>query len=66
MYLIVRQILSEFAADETGAMAIEYALIAAGLSVAFITLAGQNGDDVRHIIDGLRTALAMINMRFSL
>jgi pilus assembly protein Flp/PilA len=40
----MRNFLSRFAADEMGATAIEYGLIAAGIAVAIITVVTQVGD----------------------
>jgi pilus assembly protein Flp/PilA len=59
MRLKVRQFLS----DESGAMAIEYGLIAAGLSVAMITLAGQAGDEIRMAFERARGALSAFSFR---
>lgn len=41
------QFLKSFAKNESGATAIEYGLIAAGISVVIITAVGLIGDDVK-------------------
>jgi pilus assembly protein Flp/PilA len=56
--------LRQFFADESGAAAIEYGLIAAGLSVAIITLAGQLGDEIRVMFEHLRDILISLNIRY--
>jgi pilus assembly protein Flp/PilA len=39
-------LLSKFLADETGATAIEYGLIAAGISIAIVTVVGTVGTNL--------------------
>ena len=39
-------LLTSFAKDESGATAIEYGLIAAGISVAIVTIVGQVGSSL--------------------
>ena len=39
----MKKLVSRFVADESGATAIEYGLIAAGISVAIVTILGQVG-----------------------
>jgi pilus assembly protein Flp/PilA len=39
-------LLSKFFADETGATAIEYGLIAAGISIAIVTVVGTVGTNL--------------------
>lgn len=41
---IMKNLMVRFLKDESGATAIEYGLIAAGISVAIITLVGNIGD----------------------
>ncbi len=53
--------LQQFIADESGAAAIELGLIAAGLCVAMITLAGQMGDDFKLTFERLRDLLRSFN-----
>lgn len=59
MYLKLRQFLS----GELGAAAIEYGLIAAGISIAVITLLGHATEDVRFIFDYLRQTAGSLNLR---
>ena len=44
----MRKLLARFANDESGATAIEYGLIAAGISVAIITVVGTLGTKPEH------------------
>lgn len=46
-----------FVKNESGATAIEYGLIAAGISVAIATIVGTVGDDVDAIFDKVSAAL---------
>ncbi len=43
---MLRRYLKKFVADETGATAIEYGLIAAGIAVAIIAAVGLLGDSL--------------------
>ncbi|MBN8965079.1 MAG: Flp family type IVb pilin [Rhizobiales bacterium] len=56
----MKNLISRFAKDESGATAIEYGLIAAGISVAIITvvttLGGQLNTTFKTISDKLTTA----------
>jgi len=54
--------LQQFLHDESGATAIEFGLIAAGLCVAIITLAGQMNDEVRLGFERLRDFLRSFNL----
>ncbi|MFP4538379.1 MAG: Flp family type IVb pilin, partial [Dichotomicrobium sp.] len=45
----MKQQLLRFWRDESGATSIEYGLIAAGIGVAVITLAGQAGDEIQTV-----------------
>lgn len=49
--------LKNFAKNESGATAIEYGLIAAGISVAIATVVGTVGGDVTTIFTSVSTAL---------
>ncbi|MDF1687038.1 MAG: pilus assembly protein Flp/PilA [Parvibaculaceae bacterium] len=49
--------LKNFANNESGATAIEYGLIAAGISVAIATIVGTVGGDVTTIFTSVSTAL---------
>ena len=54
--------LQQFLQDESGAAAIELGLIAAGLCVAMITLAGQMNDEVKVMFEHLRDMLRSFNL----
>jgi pilus assembly protein Flp/PilA len=54
--------LQQFLHDESGAAAIELGLIAAGLCVAMITLAGQMNDEVKVMFERLRDMLRSFNL----
>jgi pilus assembly protein Flp/PilA len=57
----MRNLVRRFAADQSGATAIEYGLIAAGIGVAVITLVGQVGDEIRTLFTNLRDDLNAFN-----
>ncbi len=59
----MRSRVRKFLCDESGAAAIEVGLIAAGLCVAFITLAGHMGDDVKVLFERLRDMLRSFELR---
>ena len=42
----MKKLLAKFAKNESGATAIEYGLIAAGISVAIVTVVGTIGDNL--------------------
>jgi pilus assembly protein Flp/PilA len=63
---VMRLKLQQFLHDESGATAIEIGLIAAGICVAMITLAGQLGDEVKIGFERLREMLGSFNLQFSL
>jgi len=54
--------LQQFLHDESGAAAIEVGLIAAGICVALITLAGQMNDDVKIVFERLGDLLRSFNL----
>jgi pilus assembly protein Flp/PilA len=54
--------LQQFLHDESGAAALELGLIAAGLCVAVITLAGQMNDDAKVMFERLREMLRSFNL----
>ncbi len=54
--------LQQFLHDESGAAAIEVGLIAAGICVALITLAGQMNDDVKIVFERLGDLLRSLNL----
>ena len=51
------KLLAKFAHDESGATAIEYGLIAAGISVAIITVVGTIGTKINATFTSVQTAL---------
>ena len=53
----MRKILARFAQDESGATAIEYGLIAAGISVAIITVVSGLGSKLNTTFTSVQTAL---------
>jgi pilus assembly protein Flp/PilA len=53
----MKKLLSRFAKDESGATAIEYGLIAAGISVAIITVVGTLGTKLNTTFTSVQTAL---------
>jgi pilus assembly protein Flp/PilA len=55
------RLLQRFWHDESGATAIEYGLIAAGIGIAVITLVGQVGDEIKHMFERLRDTLQTFN-----
>jgi len=54
----MRAILSAFLRDESGATAIEYALIAAGIAIAIIGAVGSVGDAIKAIFTAIKGALS--------
>ena len=53
----MKNLLARFAKDESGATAIEYALIAAGIAVAIITAVNLVGTNITAKFDAIATAL---------
>ena len=53
----MKNLISSFFEDETAATAIEYELIAAGISVAIITVVGTLGVKLNTVFSQLQTAL---------
>ncbi|MGO9698768.1 MAG: Flp family type IVb pilin [Xanthobacteraceae bacterium] len=53
----IRTALRRFASDECGATAIEYALIASGVSVAIVGIVGGVGSNVKTMFNSVSTAL---------
>jgi pilus assembly protein Flp/PilA len=51
------KLFSRFVKDESGATAIEYGLIAAGISVAIITVVGTLGSSLNTTFTSVATAL---------
>lgn len=53
----MRTSIARFVKDESGATAIEYGLIAAGIAVAVITIVGTLGDTLAGIFTDINTKL---------
>jgi|HubBroStandDraft_6_1064221.scaffolds.fasta_scaffold25883_4 pilus assembly protein Flp/PilA len=53
--------LVKFAKDESGATAIEYGLIAAGISVAIIGIVGSVGSQLKTTFTSISTGLSSAN-----
>jgi pilus assembly protein Flp/PilA len=53
----MRKLLQRFVRDESGATAIEYGLIAAGISVVIITAVGSVGTKLTTVFTSIATAL---------
>jgi pilus assembly protein Flp/PilA len=53
----LKRILAKFVADESGATAIEYGLIAAGISLAIITAVNGLGGKLSSNFDTINTSL---------
>jgi len=51
------RIISRFIRNESGATAIEYGLIAAGIAVAIITIVGAVGDELVTLFTSVQTGL---------
>jgi pilus assembly protein Flp/PilA len=54
----MKSLFSSFVADESGATAIEYGLIAAGISVAIITVVQSLGTQLNTTFTAVTTALS--------
>jgi pilus assembly protein Flp/PilA len=53
----MKNLVSRFVSDESGATAIEYGLIAAGISVAIITVVGGLGTKLNSTFTSVKNAL---------
>jgi pilus assembly protein Flp/PilA len=53
----MKKLMTRFAKDESGATAIEYGLIAAGISVAIITVVNTIGTNLNTKFNSIATAL---------
>jgi pilus assembly protein Flp/PilA len=53
----MRNLISSFLRNESGATAIEYGLIAAGISVAIVTIVGTVGGSLNTVFTKVSTAL---------
>jgi Flp pilus assembly pilin Flp len=58
----MRSRLQQFVYDDRGAAAVEVGLIAAGICVALITLAGQANGDVKLVFERLAEFLRSLNL----
>jgi pilus assembly protein Flp/PilA len=58
MELFMKNIVSRFVKDESGATAIEYGLIAAGIAVAIITAVNLVGTNLNTLFGKVSTELA--------
>ncbi len=58
LYVKFSESLKKFAADASGATAIEYGLIAAGIAVAIIVGVGLVGDNLATVFTSVATELA--------
>jgi pilus assembly protein Flp/PilA len=56
-FWIMKKLFARFAQDESGATAIEYGLIAAGISVAIITVVSGLGSKLNTTFTSVQTAL---------
>jgi pilus assembly protein Flp/PilA len=57
MELPMKNLVSRFVKDESGATAIEYGLIAAGISVVIITAVNLVGTNLKTVFTSVSTAL---------
>jgi pilus assembly protein Flp/PilA len=55
--LVLRRLLARFAQNESGATAIEYGLIAAGVAVAIITVVAGVGSSLTTTLTSVQTTL---------
>jgi len=53
----MRALFSAFLKDESGATAIEYALIAAGIAIAIIAAVNGAGDAIKAVFDTIKAKL---------
>ena len=53
----MKKLVTRFATDESGATAIEYGLIAAGIGVAIVTVVGQVGTELNTLFGKVKTGL---------
>ena len=58
LYVRVSEYVRKFVVDASGATAIEYGLIAAGISVAIIVTVGLLGDELAAMFGEVQTELA--------
>jgi pilus assembly protein Flp/PilA len=53
----MNKLVARFAKDESGATAIEYGLIAAGISIAIVTIVGTVGTNIKTTFTSVSTAV---------
>lgn len=53
----MKTLIQKFARDDSGATAIEYGLIAAGIAVVIIVVVGQVGDNLETTFESIRDGL---------
>ncbi len=53
----MNKLIAQFAKDESGATAIEYGLIAAGIAIAIITAVGTVGSNLSDMFDNVASSL---------
>ena len=58
MALAMKNLIARFVKDESGATAIEYGLIAAGISLAIIAIVNGLGTNLNNKFTSINTALA--------
>ena len=58
LYVRVSEDVRKFVVDASGATAIEYGLIAAGIAVAIIVVVGALGDELALVFGDVQTQLA--------
>ena len=54
----MKNLLKRFVADESGATAIEYGLIAAGIALAIITIVNQLGSQITTTFSNIKSGMA--------
>jgi pilus assembly protein Flp/PilA len=57
MELSMKNLVKRFAQDESGATAIEYGLIAAGIALAIITVVGNLGNKVSSVFSNVDSGM---------
>lgn len=57
----MKSLVARFVKDESGATAIEYGLIAAGIALAIILVVGQLGGSVKTTFTNIKTGLDTAN-----
>ncbi len=53
----MKKFLTRFATNESGATAIEYGLIAAGVGIAIVTVVGEVGTELTNMFGTVKTGL---------